>query len=169
MMPFDVNKMVMPVYFRQDAVLSQKIFEAMEGGKALFPDDSLAQYAKRIIDSREVTGQTFAQNLYSNQDSIDDNLSILAKHHIEVNWHHMLHFDYDMLKELEKDLKNGLWEQFCAQIYFADEQKGKEMKESLLGLPKNPAYQHYFNIDYYNSITAYDADLHRRANMKKKK
>lgn len=168
LMPFDVNKMVTPVYFRQDAVLSQKIFEAMKGGKALFPDDSIAKYAKRIIKSKEVTGQTFTQNLYSNQDSLDENLSILAKHHIDVNWHKELYFDSDMLNELEQDLKNGLWEQFCEQIYFADEQKGKKMKESLLGLPKNPAYQHYFNLKYYNSITAYDADLHRRANLNKK-
>ena len=90
------------------AVLSQKIFEAIKGGKALLPDDSLAKYAKRIIDIREVTGQTFSLNLYSNQDSTDDNLSILAKHHIEVNWHNVLHFYYDILKELEQDFKKAL-------------------------------------------------------------
>ncbi len=59
---------------------------------------------------------------------------------------------------------NGLWEQFCRQIYFADSEKGEQMSESLLNLPKNPAYRHYFTISDYERITAYEADLHRRAN-----
>ena len=37
------------------------------------------------------------------------------------------------------------------------------MHDSLLNLPNNPAYKHYFNVNEYERITAYDADLHRRA------
>ena len=40
---------------------------------------------------------------------------------------------------------------------------GKQMHESLLNLPNNPAYKHYFDMNEYERITAYDADLHRRA------
>lgn len=163
MTPFDVNKLVKPIYFRQDAEASKRIFNLMNEGKALFPDDSISKYAKMIADSNEISGETFARNLYSNQDNLEENLDVLTRHHMKVNWHKMCHFDNDMLKELDQDLKNGLWEQFCRQIYFADSEKGEQMSESLLNLPKNPAYRHYFTISDYERITAYEADMHRRA------
>ena len=69
----------------------------------------------------------------------------------------------EMLHEVQMDLRDNLWEKFCNQIYFADGKKGKQMHDSLLNLPNNPAYKHYFNVNEYERITAYDADLHRRA------
>ena len=74
-----------------------------------------------------------------------------------------MYFTGEMLQDLGQDLKNGLWEEFCKQIYIPDENKGKEMHESLLNLPKNPAYSHYFNINEYERITYYDSYLHKRA------
>ena len=66
---------------------------------------------------------------------------------------------------LDSDLKNGLWEEFCKQIYFADDIKGKAMHESLLSLPNNPAYAHYFNIRDYSRIMYCDYLDHKRANI----
>lgn len=163
MTPFDVNKMVTPVYFRQDCDASKRLFEAMNGGKTLFPDDTIAGYAKHILESNEVTGETFSRNLYSNQDDLEKNLEALSHQKVTVNWHRMQYFNGEMLHDFYQDLKNGLWEQFCKQIYFADSKKGRQMSESLLNLPQNPAYAHYFKEGEYARITAYDHDLHRRA------
>lgn len=160
---FDVNKLVQPVYFRHDADVSQHIFEVMDGGKKLFPSDSISKYAKIILDGNEVTGATFANNLYSNCDDYNENLRVLKRNNIKVNWHKVMHFTSEMLNDLKLDLKNGLWEQFCSQIYFADHKKGKQMHESLLNLPRNPAYQHYFDVKEYSRIIAYDDALHQRA------
>lgn len=161
--PVNVNQIVAPIYFRQDANVSRHIYKEMKEGKSLFPTDTISKYAAQILSDNEVSGETFAHNLYSNQENFDRNLEVARKHGVSINWHKMPHFTPEMLHELEQDLKNGLWEQFCNQIYFADEMKGKEMAESLLNLPKNPAYSHYFKADEYERITAYDADMHRRA------
>ncbi len=49
------------------------------------------------------------------------------------------------------------------QIYFGDSQVGKKMHESLLNLPKNPAYQAYFNINEYSRLTYYWHSMDVRA------
>ena len=116
-----------------------------------------------ILSGNEIFGETFAQNLYSNHDDLHENLNILEKHNITVNWHKRMHFTEEMLREVQNDLKNNLWEKFCDQIYFADGKKGKQMHDSLLNLPHNPAYKHYFDMNEYERITVYDADLHRRS------
>ncbi len=167
--PLNVNMIVTPVYFRQDANVSRHIYKEMKDGKALFPDDTISKYATQILADNEVSGETFAHNLYSNQEDFDRNLDVAKKQGVSINWHKMPYFTPEMLHELEQDLKNGLWEQFCNQIYFADERKGKAMLESLLNLPANPAYSHFFKADEYERITAYDADMHRRAGMKSKR
>lgn len=164
----DVNKLVCPIYFRHEAEVSQHIFDVMKKGEALFPKDSISKYAKEILEGSEVTGETFALNLYSNQEDMAENMEVLRRHGIKVNWHKVMHFTQEMLEEVNLDLKNGLWENFCNQIYFADTKKGRMMHESLLNLPKNPAYKHYFDSKEYTRITAYEADIHRRARENKK-
>lgn len=159
----NVNKLVRPVYFRHVPEVSKRVYDMLKGGKLLFPKDSISKYAKEILSGNEISGETFAQNLYSNHDDLLENLSVLGKHNINVNWHKRMHFTNEMLQEVQNDLRDNLWEIFCNQVYFADDRKGKEMHESLLNLPYNPAYKHYFNVNEYERITAYDADLHRRA------
>ena len=159
----NVNELVRPVYFRHDPEVSKRVYDIQKGGKLLFPKDSISKYAQEILSGSEISGETFAQNLYSNQDDFQENLSVLAKHNINVNWHKRMHFTDEMLQDVQNDLKDNLWEKFCEQIYFADGKKGKQMHDSLLNLPHNPAYKHFFDMDEYERITAYDAYLHRRA------
>lgn len=163
--PFDVNKIVTPIYFRQDKDASKRLFGAMNKGKSLFPDDTIAKYARAILSSNEVTGETFARNLYSNHDDLAKNLDALTNQKVTVNWHKMQYFNEEMLHEFYQDLKNGLWEQFGKQIYFDDSEKGHQMNESLLSLPHNPAYKHYFKEGEYTRITAYEHNLHMRARI----
>ena len=158
-----MNELVRPVYFRHDPEVSKRVYDMQKGGTLLFPKDSISNYAQEILSGNEISGETFAQNLYSNHDDLQENLSVLEKHNINVNWHKRMRFTNEMLQEVQMDLRDNLWEKFCNQIYFADGKKGKQMHDSLLNLPNNPAYKHYFNVNEYERITAYDADLHRRA------
>lgn len=159
----NVNELIRPVYFRHDPEVSKRVYDMLKGGKLLFPKDSISKYAQEILSGNEISGETFAQNLYSNHDDLHENLNVLEKHNITINWHKRMHFTDEMLQEVQNDLKDNLWEKFCDQIYFADDKKGRQMHDSLLNLPHNPAYKHYFDMNEYERITAYDADLHRRA------
>lgn len=154
---------VQAILFKHDPSVSRHFFVKQDKGKKLFPSDGISKYAKEILDSNEVSGIVFARNLYSNQETLEENMLALKHQNISVNWHQYYHFTDIMLHELYIDLKNGLWEQFCKQIYIPDSQKGAQMMESLLHLPQNPAYSHYFKKEEYSRITAYEQNLHERA------
>ncbi len=158
-----IEECVLPFRFRQEVGISKFIFERMHEGSDLFPKDSICMYAKEILEGNDVSGLTFAQNMYSNQDNLDEILSDLKQENIHVNWHKRMYFTHNMLHDFDQDLKNGMWEQFCNQIYFGDSQVGKKMHESLLNLPKNPAYQAYFNINEYPRLTYYWNSMDVRA------
>lgn len=159
---------IQPILFRHDPNTSRHFFEKQNKGHRLFAADSINKYAKEILYSNEVSGKIFAQNLYSNQDTLEQNMLALEHQNISVNWRHCYYFTDIMLHDLFIDLKNGLWEQFCKQIYIPDSRKGLQMMESLLNLPKNPAYSHYFKKEEYSRITNYEQELHGRALKKRK-
>ena len=163
-----LNNIVQAFPFRHDAAVSQHFFKIMEGGRRLFPVDSIARYAQQILDCNEVSGCVFAENLYGNQDDLAQNLESLQREGIHVDWHRRQHFTQEMLNDLELDLKNGLWEQFCEQIYFADAHKGKHMLDNLLKLPQNPSYAHYFKKKEYPRIAYIDGLLREQAERNKK-
>ena len=150
-------------YFRHDPSCSTHFYRLMNGGKKLFPNDGIAQYARRIIHSKEISGNIFAQNLYSNQEDFQINMSVLEENDIRVNWSKRLYFTQDMLRNLSVELKNGLWEMFCNQIDFGEPTIGDKLHESLLSLPKNPNYSYYFSRKYYERLHAYECGLHSRA------
>lgn len=163
-----INKLITKVhYFRHDPMVS--LYFHKKFSTKLFPADGISKYAKEILDSTEVPGNVFAHNLYINQDNFENNIAELESQGLSVNWNKQRYFSQELLNGLDSDLKNGLWEEFCKQIYFADEIKGKAMHESLLSLPNNPAYAHYFKIGEYNRIMYCDYLDHRRANIKKNK
>ena len=161
--PIPLDNLVQVFPFRHDAVVSLHFFNMMKNGMKLFPTDSISRYAQQILESNEVSGCVFAENLYSNQDDFDKNIESLQREGIHVNWRRKPHFTLEMLDELEQDLRNGLWEHFCKQICFADSEKGSKMLDSLLKLPNNSSYAHYFKKEEYPRIACYDDDLHERA------
>ena len=153
-----------PICFRHEPLVSRHFYNKMIG--RLFPSDGISQYAEELLRSNEISGKTFMQNLYTNQENMGENLLELESQGISVNWGKQHYFTKDLLAKLDEELKNGLWEHFCNQIYFADDEIGKAMHDSLLMLPKNPTYAHYFKMEEYERITAYEADGHKRANVK---
>lgn len=152
-----LNTLVKPILFRQDPNVSRIFYNKMDGGKKLFPKDTISDKAKEILTGNEVSGKTFAENLYTTQEDLEQNLHELSDIGMKVNWHKRRHFTPEMLHDVEIDLKNGLWEKFCDQICFVDEKKGEGMKESLLNLPKNPCYKMYFDMHEYNRLIDFDS------------
>lgn len=138
-----LEQMVSKYYFKHDAECSKKVFQLMNEGKRLFPKDDVQPYAQEILKSDEVTGLSFAQNLYSNQEDFEINLQRLRNKGISVNWKKQWVFTPEMLHSYYQNIKNGLWENFCNQIAFADENE-QQLKESLLNLPKSLYYRQFF-------------------------
>lgn len=162
----DVNNLVEPIYFKHAVEDSEYFYNLMDKGEKLFPSDSISKYAKEIIEGDEVSGETFAQNLYSNHDEYEANLDALHRHGIRTNWHKRMLFTDSMLNDLAQDLRNGLWENFCNQIYFPDKVIGNSLHDSLLHLPQNLYYKHFFDMKEYDRIMAYDKYLNESASKR---
>ena len=158
-----IETQVNALEFQHNAQVSRYFYKKMDSGKRLFPEDGIDRLAEEILNGNEISGETFTKNLYSNQDDLQENLNALEDKGIVINWHKKPHFDSEALHQIYQDIKNGLWEQFCNQVYFADANEGAIMHDSLLNLPKNPSYQHFFREDEYRRFTAYEQDLHSRA------
>lgn len=155
-----LERLVTPCYFKHEAACSRKVFELQKEGKRLFPIDDVQPYAQEILKSQEITGTVFANNLYTNQDDYVLNLQRLTNKGIRVNWHKRWMFTKDMLHSYYQDIKNGLWEKFCNQISFVDEHE-KELKESLLNIPKDSHYRQYFlenEFDKLQYVPLHDKD-----------
>lgn len=157
-----VEQLVTPYFFKHDGLCSQRVFELQDGGKRLFPNDDIQPYAQEILKSKEITGFAFTENLYTNQDDFDTNLKRLSDHHISVNWHKQLMFTEDMLQSYYKDIKNGLWEHFCNQISFVDENE-EVLKESLLTLPNNLYYRQFFDEGEFQKLRCIELADRQRA------
>jgi hypothetical protein len=161
-----IEKQVTPFYFRHDTMADKHFFDMMNGGKALFPEDSLAERARNILSSKEVSGETFANNLYSNYDDCKVNIERLDKMDMQVNWHKKMLFTPDMLKTFYEDMRNGYWEQFCNMIHFGGP-NDTIIREQLLKLPTNDHYCQYFQEEEWGRLQAFNYDLMRRASKNK--
>lgn len=157
-----IEKLVTPFYFKHDYMASKHVFEKMNGGKALFPEDSLSGIAQDILTSNEVSGETFALNLYSNSEDYSTNLKRLEKLNMKVNWHKRMIFTPDLLKPFYDDIKNGYWEQFCKIIYFGGK-NDSGLREQMLQLPKDEHYRQFFELEEWERLQAYNYDLIRRS------
>ena len=163
---FNINTNLQAYYFRHDAECSQKIFDLLDGGKALFPADELGEHAKAIKEKKEVSFVSFANNLYSNpQDTLNGNLERCSAKGITVNPNLNYCFTPDMLSSFFADVKNGIWEQYCASIHFPCSD-GNRLKEELLALPKNANYRQYFDIRYYDKLFYHTLEDKFRAEQK---
>ena len=147
-----VEKTVMPFFFRHDMECSKRIFELMECGKRLFPDDDLSVVANEILQSKEVSGEAMARNNYINQDNLEENIRILKENGITVNWHKRRCFTPDMLNSYYRDVKTKLWPTFCKNIDFLDDKNGEQLMQALEDLPNNPYYKQYFDRCYFGLL-----------------
>ena len=157
-----VDQLVQPLLFRHNPEVSRRLFDKMDCGKKLFPNDNLAKFAKEIQDSNVVSGETFALNLYSNHEDAHTNEERLLKLGISIDWHKRMLFTPETLDGFYVDLKNGYWEQFCNQIYFGGKNNQK-LKESLLNIPNNSDYSHFFVKSEWDRLQYYNRELFKRA------
>lgn len=157
-----LEDLVSAYYFRHDANCSRKVFELQQNGCRLFPKDDIQPYAQEILNSNEITGITFANNLYTNQDLFDNNLERLGKKGVNVNWGKQWCFTHEMLHSYYRNIKNGLWEDFCKQIAFVDENE-QQLKESLLKIPQSPYYRQFFDEQEYGRLLYITLDKKARA------
>ena len=163
-----IKNFVQEFRFRHDPICSRRVYQLQEAGKKLFPEDNIQPFAKYILDSDEITGATFATNLYRNQDDINKNLEKLEKKNVKVNWNKQLFFSSEMLHSYFQDIKNGWWEAFCKQISFCNENEEK-LKDSLLRIPQSPYYRQFFDEKEYSKLQYIALDNKKRAEASRQK
>lgn len=143
--PFRCEDVVEAFYFRHDPDLSLQIYHDMEQGTKLFPKDMLTLYAQDILKSKAISGQAFAYNLYVNpRDDMQTNLDRVRRNGFDIDFHKAWMFTEEMLDPYYKEIKHGLWESFCNQVYIAGDE-GERMKASLFNIINRPEYAQYFD------------------------
>lgn len=153
-----------PHPFRHDSHVSRHCFDLMKEGKQLFPEDTISPIAQKILQSNEIPGQVFARNLYCNQEDMRTNLERLERSGMTVRWDKISVFTPDTLKPFYEDLKNGLWENFCNRIYFGGSE-GARLRESMLRIPANPHYRHFFDLREWSRFQHLLNDEVKRADL----
>jgi hypothetical protein len=164
--PFRCEDVVAAFYFRHDPDLSLRIYNEMEKGAMLFPKDMLAPYAQDILKSNTISGQAFAYNLYVNpRDDMQTNLCRVRDKDHDIDFHKAWMFTEEMLEPYYKEIRHGLWESFCNQVYFAGDEEG-HIKESLLAIPNRPEYAQYFNQRGFARLQYHAIDNWRKAHRR---
>lgn len=138
------------VRFRHDAEISKRIFDEFEGGKKLFPDDILQAHWK----SRKKETVSYKTMLLNQSINTDYTLEQLCQEVNDSGWHienYQPHFSNDELHAYYQDIKNGMWGEFCSQIFIPGDEGGK-MKEDLLGAERKAEYSWAFREDENNNI-----------------
>lgn len=150
--PFSCEDTVEAFYFRHDPNLSIQIYNEMDKGARLFPEDMLAPYAQEIINGNIISGRAFASNLFVNpQDEMQENLNRVRNAGHDVDFRKSWMFTEDMLDPYYKEIKHGLWESFCDHVFFGGDYGG-EIKDSLLSLPKRQEYKQYFDRRFFPQL-----------------
>ena len=70
-----------------------------------------------------------------------------------------------MSQDYFADVKNGIWERYCASIHFPC-REGENLKEELLALPKNEHYRQFFEQRYYDKLFYHNLEDKYRAEQK---
>lgn len=155
-----VENLVTPVFFRHDLECAKGLFKYMHSGETLFPKDDLSVISHEINHSKMISGESFTKYMYFCQNDASEVIRILTDNGISINWHNKRLFYPNMLKQYYENIRNGWWEEFCNKIAIINSNE-KQIKESLLNLPKNPNYKqffdprqlellHFFNYNRYN-------------------
>lgn len=149
-----ISSHVEPHRFRHDAKCSREIFERYQRGQTLFPKDDIAGLAEEILHSDTISGVAFAENLRINPgDDPRKNLGFTLDA-VNIDWNREIIFLPDMLDGFFRDVKNGIWEEFCSPIVFVGS-KGNKWKEELLRLPDNPYYRQCFDKECFEKMSYY--------------
>ena len=153
------NKNVRFVRFRHNAELSQKIFDQLQGGKLLFPDDILSRHWNTYNkDKHFVSESAMVLNSIMNQPEEYNSLVEAIKEYGYDIQKGKPTFSQEELIEYYQDIKNGFWVEFCDKIYIPGDKEGK-IKEQLLQIEKNPDYAWAFNPGMGHAVNYRDGYL----------
>lgn len=149
----DINHgRVRKMLFRHDADVSWRYYLKNGRGSKLFPDDELAPLAKEIRDSKKISLEALARNSYWNSsEDVMKNVDLCREHGFEIDSSLRYIFLPEDLHPFYENIKNGLWEQFCNQLFF-EKDRGDSLREKLLALPTSSGYSHYFNKRYLEQL-----------------
>ncbi len=148
-----MDKHVSAWLFRHDAEISKRIFDNT-GIEKYFPTDDIALFAKEILESKTVTGQSFMQNLYDNPQDKANDIMATIKRTVDIDWHKKYKFDNNKLAGFFKD-PIKFWEEFCKDVCFVG-RNGEELLESLYNIPKTKEYEHFFTPEGFEKISIVD-------------
>lgn len=145
---FNTLPHVHKVFFRHDDVVSQRIFEESENGKRYFPEDLLETHWKKYNtiykEKKIVSLDAIEENhKYNRNISISNLKRQLKEKGYSYDKHLHPAFDHDELHAFHQDMKNGLWEKFCRDIYFYGPENDF-YRELLLQAEHNEEYRKFF-------------------------
>ena len=131
--------------FRHDAAIAKQIYKNARKGKLYFPEDELSSLARRIRNSKVLSGEAFIANLSANpKDNKNKNYADCKSAGIEIDFIKS-HITFDLTEKemFRKKIKEGFWTKFCNRIVFPNDRDGHLMQE-FCDLPNNPKYKAYF-------------------------
>lgn len=137
---FNKLEQVKYVKFRQKATISQQFFNLMESGKKLFPEDILSRHWKEnYVGKKRLSFQSLRLNQFNNKDKSIEELKTMMEDKEYVFDEYQPQFTPEELAEYYQEINNGLWEQFCHQIFIPGDKDGLLMSQ-LLQVRTDPDY-----------------------------
>lgn len=132
----DFNKLpnVHWVYFKHNRNIADEIYTRLNEGRKLFPQDILETHWKSRSNPLSISKEAIARNHKKNEETPIYILKRQAKEHGFEIRKTPPKFTTEELDVYYQDIKNGFWEVFCNQIYFAGK-NGDKLKNALLHLP----------------------------------
>lgn len=135
------------VKFRQRKAASQLIYEQMDEGKRIFPDDILSRHWQtHYVGKKQLSLQTLRLNQLNNPDKTIGELKQLMEEKGYVFDEYQPTFTAKELAEYYNEVETGFWEQFCRQIYIPGDTDGALMQQ-LLNVRNHPDYRWAFEPD----------------------
>jgi hypothetical protein len=145
---FNILPQVHKVFFRHDNELNKKIFYESNDGRLYFPEDMLEhhwnKYNVLFKEKKVVSLAAVKENLKLNPgETLDSIIMQLHNNGITVDNGITPSFDGEELDTYFNNIRNGAWEEFCKDIYFAGPENDM-YRELLLRVPELDENKKYF-------------------------
>lgn len=145
---FNVLPQVHKVFFHHDNEINNNIFEESNKSRLYFPDDLLEQhwnkYNKEYKKDKRVSFEAVKENLkYNPHETLNSLIGQLDDKGYKVDKSLHTSFDDEELHSYYEGIKNGLWSEFCKDIYFAGPENDL-YREELLNVERQETYKTFF-------------------------
>lgn len=128
------------VKFKQNATISKTIFDNMESGKRLFPEDILSKHwTANYVGKKKLSLQSLRLNQKNNSDKTFEELKQMMEEKEYSFEEYQPQFTPEEIAEYFQEIQNGYWEHFCQKIFIPGDKDGSFIRQ---------LYQVRFNPDY---------------------